>query len=146
MLRTRGRMRLCTALLILNVAFIWGNSLLPGEVSAAISQWVRDMLAALLGGSDHPQTGHGLLRKLAHFTEFCCLGLCLMWLFSMLGRSPRLSFLSGFLVACTDEFIQCVIPDRGPAVKDVLIDSAGVLLGIVLFLTGHAIYKSKKIK
>ena len=146
MLRTKGRMRLCTALLILNLAFIWGNSLLPGDLSAALSQWVKDLIAAIFGSKGDPHAGHGLLRKLAHFTEFCCLGMCLTWLNVMLGKSARLSFLLGFLVACTDEIIQCFIPDRGPAVKDVLIDTMGVTLGIGLLLAGHAIYHNKKLK
>ena len=43
--RTDMRMRLCIALLILNVAFIWGNSMLPGEISGAICHHLRDFLA-----------------------------------------------------------------------------------------------------
>ena len=35
MIRTSKRMRICTALLLCNLAFIWGNSLLPGELSGA---------------------------------------------------------------------------------------------------------------
>lgn len=148
MIKTTFRMRLCVTLLVTNVIFIWGNSLLPGEMSAAISQWIKNMISAILQicgqTSGEPSEGTGLLRKLAHFTEFTCLGMCFTWLFAMLQKRFWASLLCGFLVACTDETIQCFIPDRGPAVKDVLIDTTGVCLGVALLLLGNAIYKKRK--
>ena len=129
-------------LLILNIGFIWGNSLLPGEVSGAFSGWVRDLLAWLFpSGPDVPDAGHGLLRKLAHFTEFACLGGLLTWLFAMVQRPKALALLCGFLVASADETIQRFVPERGPSLRDVLIDTAGVTAGILLLLVGYAIMK-----
>lgn len=145
MKRTKTRMMLCIALTALLLIFIWGNSLLPGEISGAFSQWVKDLLSRLFGQlPGDPQEGHGLLRKLAHFTEFACLGTSLYWLFSMLHQKFYIPLLCGFLVACTDETIQCFIPDRGPAVKDVLIDTAGVAVGVGLLLGVFAIYQKMK--
>ena len=147
MVRTTGRLRLCVCLLIVNLMFIWGNSLLPGQVSGAISHWVKDLLESIFGaGGGDPSTGHGLLRKLAHFTEFSCLGMCLCWLFSMLRKPVVLSLLCGFSAACVDETIQCFVPDRGPGIKDVLIDTAGVAVGIGLLLLGYTMYKKQKLK
>ena len=40
MKRTKRRMTLCTVLLLCNLVFIWGNSLLPAEVSGQISMYV----------------------------------------------------------------------------------------------------------
>lgn len=140
MIRTQKRLRLCIALLIANLAFIWGNSLLPGEVSGALSQWLKELLR--FGGED-PSAGHGLLRKIAHFTEFACLGACLSWLFGMLRKQSWLPLLCGFLAACLDETIQVFVPDRGPAIWDVGIDTAGVCLGIAALLIGHSIDRKK---
>ena len=142
MKRTNVRMWLCIALLVLNLAFIWGNSLLPGEISGAFSRWVKELLGIAPGD---PHTGHGLLRKLAHFTEFTCLGLCLQWLHGMLRKPMWRSLCLGFGVACLDECIQMFVPDRGPAIKDVLIDTAGVCLGVTL-LWICMILKLKKCK
>ncbi len=140
--RTDRKIRLCTALLIVNVLFIWGNSLLPGSVSGAISHFVRDILAFIFpGGSSDPDSGHGLIRKLAHFTEFACLGALFAWLFGMLRKPFLVAFPCGFLVACIDETIQCFVPNRGPAFKDVLIDTSGALLGIGLLFLGYTIRK-----
>lgn len=141
---TKKRQRLCIALLLCNVAFIWGNSLLPGSVSGAISQFVRDVLAYLFSGaSSDPDSGHGLLRKMAHFTEFACLGALFAWLFGMHCRPLLMALPCGFLVACTDETIQYFVPDRGPGLKDVLIDTSGVLVGMILLFLGYIICKNR---
>lgn len=140
--RTNKKLRICTALLILNITIIWGNSLLPGSVSGAISGWVRDLLAAIFpSDSAEPDAGHGLLRKLAHFTEFSFLGALLTWLLTMLQKPKFLALPGGFLVASADETIQRFVPERGPSFKDVLIDTAGVTAGILILLGGYAIIK-----
>lgn len=131
-------MRLCRTLLICNLIFIWGNSLLPGEVSGAFSDWVKSVLEALLGSSGADSGGGGLLRKLAHFTEFAALGMVLSWLFGMLQKRGYYSLLCGIGAACIDETIQMFVPDRGPSVRDVLIDSCGVAAGMALLLAVHS--------
>lgn len=131
--KTEGKFRLCIVLLVLNLVFIWGNSALPASASRAFSQWVQELISGIAGTDDPSQTiGHGLLRKLAHFTEFCSLGLLLGWLFLMQQKILLLPLLYGFLTACIDELIQCMVPDRGPGIRDVLIDTAGVAVGIGL--------------
>lgn len=145
MIRTDKRVRLCVCLLVAVLVFIWGNSLLPGEVSGALSDWVHGMLTRLFsGGNGSAFGGRGLLRKIAHFTEFCALGLCLGWLFGMKGKSMRLPLALGAAVACADEALQLLVPERGPAILDVCIDTAGVATGIALLLFGHSfIHKVK---
>lgn len=148
MVRTKSRVRLCIVLLVLNLAFIWGNSLMPRELSDAFSHWVKDILSFLLPSisSDESGEGHHLLRKLAHFSEFACLGMCLSWLTRMLGDRKweyiLLPLLTGALAACVDETIQVFVPGRGPGILDVGIDTLGVALGVVLI----SIYVSIKHK
>ena len=134
---TDKRLRLCTALLICNLIFIWGNSLLPGEISGAFSDWVKSILGRLFSTGMEPHTGRGLLRKLAHFSEFTALGMCLAWLYGMLQKGKLRPFFWGVLAASVDETIQRFVPDRGPSVRDVCIDAAGVLTGIILLWTGY---------
>lgn len=150
MQRSKKRLRLCGALIVCNLVFIWGNSMLPGEVSGALSQWVKELLQALLPG-DGPETqGSGLLRKLAHFTEFACLGALLAWLFGMLlaKKLPGtvVPLLCGLAAAGIDETIQCFVPDRGPSIWDVGLDTCGAAVGILLLYAGHNIRKKKKNK
>ena len=137
MIRSEKRLRLCAALIVLNLCFIWGNSLLPGEISGAISDAVKNLLRwclSFLGLPPGGGGGGGLLRKVAHFTEFACLGGLFTWLFAMLRRPAVLALGCGFLAACVDETIQMFVPDRGPSVVDVGIDTAGVAVGILLLL------------
>lgn len=146
MIRSEKRLRLCTALLICNLIFIWGNSLLPGEVSGAFSDWVKSILARIFASGEDDASGGGLLRKLAHFTEFTALGMCLAWLHGMLEKGKLRPFFWGALAASVDETIQRFVPDRGPSFKDVCIDSAGVLTGIILLWMGHDYLKRKSTK
>ena len=150
-LKTKGRMYACTGLLILLLAFIWGNSMLPGHISGALSDWLKQLLTDLFPflfsgtpGSD----GGGLLRKLAHFSEFALLGACFCWLYAMLMTTQPRQFLyaavSGILAACVDETIQRFVPLRHGCLTDVGIDTAGVITGIVLFSITYLIIKSKQ--
>ena len=145
MIRTDRRMRLCAVLLVMNLCFIWGNSLLPGEVSGAFSDWVKQLLTAVFGSLGPEDSGGGLLRKFAHFSEFAALGLLLSWLFGMLRKKKFWPFLCGFLTACTDETIQRFVPQRGPSVWDVLLDTGGVLVGMLLLYAGHTVLKKRNL-
>lgn len=148
MLRTKKRLWLCCTLLCLNLAFIWGNSLLPREASAALSRWVLNFLTSLNpDDAGLSVAGDGPLRKAAHFLEFCSLGMLLSWLFGMLRSKhwQRAAFplLCGIAAACLDETIQCFVPGRGPGIKDVGIDTLGVILGIVIIYFINQKLKSK---
>ena len=138
MKRTSFRLRLCVCLLVLNLTFIWGNSMLPADASTVFSDWVRDVLVMLFsGGGGAVGGGTGLLRKIAHFSEFACLGVLLAWLMGMLGKRRALALGAGFAAACIDETIQLFVPGRGPAFTDVLLDTSGVLAGVLILTLIH---------
>ncbi len=143
MIRTRFRMILCCTLILALLAFIWGNSLMPGQVSQAISDWLAGWLLGTkpIGGA--MAAGSGILRKIAHFTEFSALGMAFAWLFGMLGKGKWLPFLCGAAAACIDETIQVFVPNRGPGLADVCLDSFGVLTGIFLLCAGHTYLKKR---
>lgn len=85
-----------------------------------------------------------LIRKLAHVCEFAGLSFFLrLTLESWFGpsrktkKARRLSLqalLGGFLYACTDEFHQIFVPGRSAGLRDILIDTAGVFLGLIVAL------------
>ena len=149
MIRTNTRIKICVTLLTVNLIFIWGNSLLPGEISGALSDWLKDLLAPLFGWEGGGSGKGGLLRKVAHFTEFACLGVCLRWFWGMLNAKRLKSLLfalaCAFAVACIDETIQIFIPLRGPGIKDVCIDTAGALTGITILTLSHRL-KTKSLE
>lgn len=144
MVSSKKRVRLCAALIIANLAFIWGNSLLPAESSAAFSSWVKDLLLFFLpDGEVTPVQGTGLLRKIAHVLEFASLGALWCWYLLMGRKKAYLAYLPGVCTACIDETIQCFVPGRGPRVTDVVIDLGGFSLGIGTILLIQFL-KSKK--
>ena len=101
---------------------------------------------ALAKSINHP------VRKLAHFTEYLVLGILAVNALRLhIGSSgryfedeaitpsrnfciPALSWAFCILYAASDEFHQLFVPGRAGLVTDVCIDSAGALLGILLFL------------
>lgn len=147
MIRTDKRLRLSKWVIALLLFFIWGNSLLPGEISGAISDWVKNLLAVLLPGEvPGVTTGGGLLRKLAHFLEFAMLGASLTWLGSMAQRRKIWPLCCGCAAACVDETIQLFVPDRGPSLKDVALDTCGVAAGMMVLLIGHSLLTKHKMR
>ena len=142
MIRTGKRLRLCAVLLIGILGFIWGNSLLPAEISQAFSDWGKQLLFPASGATG--KVGSGLLRKIAHFTEFTALGTVLGWLFGMLEKKLYWPLLLGTAAACVDETIQHFVPGRGPGIRDIAIDTAGVAVGIGLLVTGYHLYRKRK--
>lgn len=138
MIRTKKRAWLCLSLIVLNLAFIWGNSMLTRDISSAFSKIIGNFLSLFISGPLSPAEGegHGILRKIAHFTEFSTLGMLISWHIRML-RLPKWScyavpILCCVVVAFIDETIQYFVPGRGPGLLDVAIDSAGGILGTCL--------------
>ncbi len=148
MKQTKPRLWLCGALIGFLLAFIWGNSLLPGESSGELSGFVGTLLQALLPFLDlASEEGMHLLRKAAHFTEFTALGISFAWLWGMLARRKffalLLPFLCGTCAAAIDETIQLFSPDRGPSIKDVALDASGVLTGVLVLTTLYYLINRK---
>lgn len=143
MKRKRQKM-LLTVLIGLNLAFIWGNSAMTGTQSGDMSGSILAVVAQIFpifAG----ENGHFLLRKLAHFSEFACLGLLTGARKLAGGEKIRLSLAGfGLAVACIDETIQLYVPARASSLIDVWIDSAGFFTGMILLVLGHNIYKAIK--
>ena len=142
------RKRILIVLLVLILAFIWGNSCLPVRLSSRESGRILALLRPILGPIVGPEnvTDH-LVRKLAHFTEFTALGLVLGLLVHS-GRRPRVYTVSsvlvwGLLAAFADESIQ-MLSDRGDQIIDVWLDFSGAALGTALSLLLAALLRRKK--
>jgi VanZ family protein len=134
---TERNIRICVILLILNLIFIWGNSMLPAEVSQKISDCVLELLPEIPEQPIQQGDGSHLVRKLAHVAEFTVLGMLLSWLTALHKRKWWLTVPLGTIVACIDETIQMFVPGRGPGLLDVGIDACGVLMGMLLLNTAY---------
>ena len=77
-----------------------------------------------------------IVRKAAHFTEFAAFGASLILLIHeyQLSRAVLWAWGIGTLYALTDELHQLLIGTRTPSLRDVCIDSAGVLFGTLAIM------------
>ena len=104
--------------------------------SSRVSAWlpVLAWAAVIFALSSIPNLGTGLgtwdtiLRKGAHVTEYAILGLLLL---RALGREAP-AFALGVAYAITDEVHQHFVSGRHSSPIDVAIDSAGILLGVLV--------------
>ena len=128
------------------MALIFSFSAQPSDESSAVSSpFVRAYLFLFhpeyedLSPGDRfelEENASFLVRKTAHFSIYTVLGALL---FSAVSRTlPAaklripLAFLTGALYAVSDEFHQSFVPGRSCEIRDMTIDSAGVLLGVLL--------------
>ena len=88
------------------------------------------------------------IRKLAHFSLYTMVGLLAMSLFSTycikLLKKVTISLCLGLTYAISDEIHQNFIPGRASSIKDVGIDTLGVIFGIILVVTLLKIIKKYK--
>lgn len=77
-----------------------------------------------------------MVRKTAHFSIYTILGVLLYAAVSTTQPGPKLkaplSFLIGALYAVSDEIHQSFVPGRSCELRDMTIDSVGVLLGVLI--------------
>lgn len=133
----RARLGVCIALGVVTI-LIWGNSMRTATQSAQQSGSLLAVLAPWLTSVGiQPEGFHNILRKLAHFSEYGLLGL--LWT-AELWLGPRGRKVQGsverlglcMLTAFLDETIQLFVPGRSGEIRDVWIDSAGALTGILI--------------
>ncbi len=105
--------------------------------ATAFRAWAPVVLwmAVIFAFSSIPSLATGLgtwdlaLRKLAHLTEYAVLGA----LFARALARPELAILAGALYAGTDEVHQHFVRGRHAAWYDVIIDTVGVTIGVVVW-------------
>ncbi|MBQ2960086.1 MAG: VanZ family protein [Oscillospiraceae bacterium] len=141
---------LVVVLILLTLAFIWGNSMLDGNASEGLSRGLLDHIKPLLDALGIESDSDKWLRKLAHFCEFALLGaeFC-MYAFleksdSFKKRLPLCAVLA-FAVAAIDETIQR-FSGRFPHILDVLLDFSGSLFGIICMYFLLQLWMGKKNK
>ena len=88
------------------------------------------------------------IRKNAHFFLYFILGIFLMFGLTAfrvrLRRASMYAFGISVLYAISDEVHQLFVDGRGGQVRDVLIDSAGAALGVVLFAVLYRMLRFKR--
>ena len=92
---------------------------------------------------------HYVIRKNAHFFAYLVLGILSLIVLRCSGMKGCKCILWSLFMcvayAVSDEIHQAFVPGRGPGLKDVLIDSAGAIVGIALCLcASRVVHKTGK--
>lgn len=111
-----------------HVGMIIGEVFVPG-----FEQWNDAEQDEFADAIDHP------IRKTAHALEYAVLGFLTAGIFADQKNLRKLRIFIHWLIAAgyaaTDEFHQLFVPGRSGQVSDVILDSAGAALGVLL-MTG----------
>lgn len=142
-------------LLVLLYCVIFNFSAQDGEESGSLSQmisekcvdivntlsrknWSDDVRAYWADFFEHP------IRKLAHFSEYACMGVLVYVLWSQwMRRGKRLYVLTVvwvFLSAVLDEFHQRYVPGRYCSFADMLLDTCGGFFGMLFCIFVYRLY------
>lgn len=120
------------AVVILIMIFIFIQSALPADLSSMESNVIVQMLAQFV--SIDPESISFVVRKAAHFTEYLILGCALVPVMREHGKKAILAWLIGSAYAVTDEIHQYFVSERSCEIRDMCIDSCGVLVGVLIGL------------
>ena len=123
------------------MAFIFIQSAFPASMSNIESNSIVAMLMQYFDVSRSTLTFY--VRKGAHFAEYLVMGSCLALLFYSIKKTGRyrkrwlisiflLSCMIGIVYAVSDEIHQRFVAGRSCEFRDILIDSCGVALGVMI--------------
>ena len=73
-----------------------------------------------------------IVRKIAHFSEYFILGLFSVNCFNKYKKNINYCYLLCIVYAISDEIHQLFVPGRSCQITDILIDSMGAILGILM--------------
>ena len=138
------------------VLFLFSND--NAEVSDNKSSKIAEQVVEIITTNETPPAKKAelvkkinpIVRKIAHFSLYALGGLLIMSYIDLYNLNDFekiiLSFIAGGMYAGFDETHQMFIPGRTKLLTDVIIDSLGVLTGIVFYLICREIYKRIKNK
>lgn len=102
-------------------------------------QWSQAIISDMAAYWEHP------LRKLAHFSEYACMGVLVYTMWRPWRERGRFLYLLTvtwvFVSAAADEFHQLFVPDRYGSFKDVLLDTLGGAFGILFCVVVEILFQ-----
>ena len=124
-------------IIVLIITFIWSNSYQNSTNSYKLSMFFTTNIQPLLIKLGlHPNVNilDTYVRKLAHLTEFMALGAVIYYTFKQIFTThiAKKSILLAICIASLDEVIQIYTPGRTATIGDVLLDTTGSMIGILI--------------
>ena len=143
-------------LVVLTIAFIFGQSTAPVKQSSKESSFVTEKIIQPIEEwlTGQKTITNSTVRNWAHSVEFAVLGfvlsLVVLWKDKALKTVETLGLMArtfgyGVGIALLDETIQ-LFNDRGPEIGDIWRDALGVVIGILLGILVLAVRNAKECK
>ena len=112
------------------------------ELSSRVTEFVVETVEKVTSKKFEVEDLGHIVRKNAHFFSYLIFGVLVMNAFRRLGakgfKSCIHALIFSMLYAVSDEVHQAFVPGRGPQITDVLIDSLGVITGVLIYsLAGY---------
>lgn len=129
---------LALAVMILIFRFSMQNSSESSGISSKFTDMILNKFVRELSAEEKKnflETAEYVIRKLAHFSIYTVLGFCMS---SAVGKrrlvtsGSIVTVVIGFVYACSDELHQYFVSGRSCKFTDVIIDTSGVITGIVI--------------
>ena len=73
-----------------------------------------------------------IIRKLAHFTEYLILGILVYNFIKNYDKKNYISIIICMIYAISDEVHQIYVPGRSFQIRDIIIDTLGAIIGILI--------------
>ena len=135
-------------LLLGTMTIIFGFSSQDGKESGNISKKITEQIVKRIPQIQEKEQEEKeiiinriekVIRKIAHFSIYTVVGILVMAFISTYQIKEKnriiISTITGVIYACSDEIHQSFVPGRSPMITDVMIDTMGVILGILLITT-----------
>ena len=139
-------------MLLITWIIIFKFSSQSGEESSNVSRGIIQKIIDFIPNiGENQELAERVIRKIAHFSIYTLVGLLLKNLFNTYDIKEKYkiiySLIIGIIYAISDEIHQKFVPGRSAQITDVMLDSMGVALGILLvMLVIEIIKKTKKHK
>ena len=130
-------------LIILWMGIVFYFSHQPSIKSAKLSGGITNRVLSFYNGWENKtpkqkKDAEKVIRKIAHFSIYTLGGILILLHMNLYKISTKkkilLSFLIGAFYAITDEIHQLFIPGRSGEIRDVCIDSLGIITGIIIMI------------
>ena len=116
-------------------------------VLTAVTEIISDVFHISVD-EDQISNVHNFFRKMAHFSIYAVLSVFAYNMFRQLIEKKKLIFIVTFIfcvtVAISDEIHQIFIPGRSAEIRDVLIDTLGVCVGLVVVWVVSMLVKRRR--
>ncbi|MED4014497.1 VanZ family protein [Sutcliffiella cohnii] len=135
------------------MVLIFSFSAQPAEQSSSLSGGIVEPIIETIETvvpvvSIDKEFFHTFIRKNAHFFAYFILGVLSLHAFRRSGvvgmKAGTFALLLSVVYAISDEVHQLFVPGRSGEVRDVLIDSAGAFIGIVIYYCLSKLYNRNK--